>query len=307
VTAELPAPSIRRLRGDDMDALGDFIRRAVGRGDLAGSSEPRAIFMLEMLRLAPSETAIATRATPAGESIVGFVQPEHKAIVVEPVARRQGIGRSLVAAGLEIERERGRARLLMGPPPGEAVALEFLRETGFTLHSTLWDLRLPAGSSVEDPGWPVGAVVRPFDRTRDVEGFIALFNAAFADHPTPLVMTEELVRAGFDDPRVVDADTIVVESPEGSLVGFCATEPERTDDGIASAEVWVIGVTESQRGRGLGRALLDWGVGYLRSLGGGDVTLSVNGRNDGALRLYERAGFGRVGSRQRWGRPVPPP
>jgi len=36
------------------------------------------------------------------------------------------------------------------------------------------------------------------------------------------------------------------------------------------------------------------------------VTLSVNGRNEGALRLYEREGFVRTGTRDRWARPVTP-
>ena len=48
------------------------------------------------------------------------------------------------------------------------------------------------------------------------------------------------------------------------------------------------------RGRGLGRELLRWGVHRLRSVSELPVTLSVNGRNERALRLYEREGFRRT-------------
>ncbi len=36
------------------------------------------------------------------------------------------------------------------------------------------------------------------------------------------------------------------------------------------------------------------------------MTLSVNGRNAGALGLYESEGFQRTSTRERWARPVGP-
>jgi mycothiol synthase len=112
----------------------------------------------------------------------------------------------------------------------------------------------------------------------------------------------------MSDPSVEDADTLVVEDQAtGELVGFCATAPVRTDGAIGEkGEIWTIGVRPDRQGRGLGRGLLRAGVARLRSLGVRDVDLSVNARNEHALRLYEDEGFVRTRTRERWTRPVQP-
>ncbi len=95
----------------------------------------------------------------------------------------------------------------------------------------------------------------------------------------------------------------------GRLVGFCASEPRRLADGGVEprAEIWTVGVHPDLQGRGLGRALLRWGIHHLRGLGVQVVNLSVNGRNPRALGLYEAEGFHRTATRERWARPVPGP
>ena len=300
---ETPArPTIRRASAADMDAVDAAFRRALGRGDMAGSSDPQGTFMMDVIRLQPHETAVATVA----DELVGLVQPEFKALVVEPAWRRRGIARALVAEAVAIERERGRPNVLMGPPPGDAGALAFLRATGFQLHSTVWDMRLAPDAAAAAPRWPDGIVARAFDRTRDVAPFVELSNLAFAEHPTPLVLSVAAVEASLLDDRYADADTLVLEAPDGSLVGFCLTAPDRVGGAIIAAEIAEIGVAPGRRGEGLGRALLAWGVEHLRSLGATAVTLAVNGRNEGALRLYEREGFTRVLARERWALPVEP-
>ena len=295
-------PTIRRASSADMDALDAAFRRAIGRGDVAGSSDPQGTFMMDVIRLQPPETAVAT----AADELIGFVQPEFKALVVEPAWRRRGIARELVAVGVAIERERGRPNLLLGPPPGAADAVAFLRATGFHRHSTVWDMRLQPGVTVAEPRWPDGVTARVFDRTRDVAPLVAVSNAAFAEHPTPMVLTETVMQAALEDPRFSDADTLVLEAEDGSLVGFCMTAPDRVDGVLTGAEIAEIGVAPGRRGEGLGRGLLACGVAHLRSLGATEVTLAVNGRNEGALRLYEREGFTRVLARERWALPVEP-
>jgi mycothiol synthase len=230
-----------------------------------------------------------------------------KAIVVAPDRRRAGIGRRLVDAGLAIEARRGRPNLLLGIVPDDALATAFAVATGFGYHSTLWDLELPASRSVVQPVWPAGHVARPIDRARDLEGWVGLFNAAFADHATPLQLDLHAMAANFAEPTVEDADTLVVEDASGELVGFCAAEPQRTSEGGVEprAEIWTIGVRRDRQGQGLGRQLLRWGVAYLRGLGVEQVELSVNARNPHALALYETEGFMRTATRDRWARPVP--
>ncbi len=56
-------------------------------------------------------------------------------------------------------------------------------------------------------------------------------------------------------------------------------------------EIAVVGLLPEWRGRGLGRQLLRWGVGYLRAAGFGEIELSVEARNARALELYRQEGF----------------
>ena len=56
-------------------------------------------------------------------------------------------------------------------------------------------------------------------------------------------------------------------------------------------EVYVLGISPSAQGRGLGRVLLDAGLKYLAQGPARDVILYVEQSNDTAVRLYERGGF----------------
>jgi mycothiol synthase len=195
----------------------------------------------------------------------------------------------------------------MGSVPDAPAGEAFLRATGFTFHSTVWDLELPPDRPVPPPVFPDGVVARSFDRSRDVTTLAPLVNAAFATHPTPMVMEEEMVRASLDDPNVLDDDAILLEdSATGETIGFCLADLHRVDGRITSTdgEIGMVGVRPDRQGRGLGRQLLRAGVAYLREAGLPNVSLAVNGRNEGALGLYESEGFVRARTRDRWSRPV---
>jgi len=234
------------------------------------------------------------------------VSPEFKLVVVRPDRRRRGIGQSLLAFAEGMERDRGRPDVIMGRLPHDDAGRAFLEAAGFGLHSVLWDLELPASAEVPPESWPIGHIARAFEAPDDIGPWVTLFNAAFADHPTPLQLDESFIAAGLDDPAIDDADTELVADDTG-LVGFCATAPERHDGVVGRrGEIWTIGVRPDRQGRGLGRQLLRWGVGRLRSLDVEAIHLSVNGRNEHALGLYESEGFVRVRTRERWSRPVAP-
>ena len=117
-----------------------------------------------------------------------------------------------------------------------------------------------------------------------------------------------MIAAGLDDPDNVDADIVLVEeAATGELVGFCNCDMGRRDGKLGDhAELWSIGVRPDRQGRGLGRQLVRAGVERVRSLGIPNVGLSVNGRNESALGLYESEGFVRVRTRDRWSRPIEP-
>jgi len=300
------AITIRRLVAGDLSGLASFVERAVQAGDFLGSSDPRAIFFLKSFEFAPSPTAVAVEANATGEDIVGLVSPEFKLAVVVPERRRRGIGRRLLEEAALIEQERGRSEVLMGVLPTDAAGKAFLRSAGFAYHSTLWDLSLPASVGVPEPVWPDGLRARPFQHDVDARAWISLFNAAFATHATPLQIPIEHADIP-PDPSYVDGDIeLVADAVSGELVGFCVTAPEREGGVIgARGEIAEIGVRPDRQGRGLGRELLRWGVQRLRSIGVAEITLSVNSRNEHALALYEREGFERTTTRERWSRAVP--
>jgi mycothiol synthase len=294
---------VRAIAPSDHLALEAEVNRARLAGEFRGSSDPEAKFFMQSFDFAPSPMAGAFE---ADGGLVGFISPEFKVVVVRPDERRQGIGRALVESGVAIERERGRPNLLIGVLPADEAGLGFLRATGFAFHSTLWDFELPAAQPVDPPAWPAGYTARPFDHDRDARAWANLFNAAFADHATPLQIADDAIDSAADDPTIDDADTLLIEETEtGILVGFCATTPERVDGVVGpNAEIWTIGVRPDRQGRGLGRQLLRWGVRRLRDVGARHISLSVNGRNEGALGLYLSEGFERSRTRDRWARPV---
>jgi mycothiol synthase len=296
----VPFPEVRRLTVVDLPALTVEVDRARSAGEFRASGDPDAEYFVKSVALDP---ALAAGAFADGE-LVGFVSSEFKIVDVRPGARRAGIGRALIDLALEMERDRSRPDVLIGLSPDDGTGRAFLEATGFRFHSHLWDLVLPRNVAVAAPSWPDGTIGRPFDRTRDVEPWIALFNAAFADHATPLQLDPAFIAAGLDDPAIADADTGLVEDrASGELIGFCATSPSRRDGTVGShGEIWTIGVRPDRQGAGLGRQLLRWGVRYLRSIGVPDVSLSVNARNERALRLYESEGFVGSQTRERWAR-----
>lgn len=64
------------------------------------------------------------------------------------------------------------------------------------------------------------------------------------------------------------------------------------------AEILSVAVAASHRGKGWGRQLLDLHLRRLAGFGTRMVFLEVDANNAPALRLYERAGFRRVGRRE---------
>lgn len=241
-----------------------------------------------------------------GSELIGFVGADFKVAVVRPDRRRKGIGRALVDLGLSIAAAKGYPELILGVLPGDEPRQAFLAATGFTYHSTVWDLDLPPDAVVAPPAWPDGYASRPFDRTRDIVEWVEVFNAAFADHPTPLQLDAKRIEAGLADPDNDDRDIVLLtERATGHIVGFCNCDTNRRDGKLGDhAELWSIGVRPDLQGRGLGRQLVRAGVENVRSLGIRNVSLSVNGRNQSALGLYESEGFVRVRTRDRWSRPI---
>lgn len=68
----------------------------------------------------------------------------------------------------------------------------------------------------------------------------------------------------------------------------------------SSLEVVYMGVAASERGRGIGGALLSMAIDVARQRGKSKLTLAVDSTNTYARRVYERWGFGEVARRRAW-------
>ena len=295
---------LRVLEAADRARLRVELERARAGGEIRASSDPELTFTLQIFDVQPGWFGGAFD----GDGLVGFVAPELKIAVVRPDRRRQGLGRRLIGLALAMEAGRDRPELFMGSVPEDPGGAAFLLATGFAFHSTVWDLDLAPDRIVPEPAWPADVVARPFDRDRDVEILPPVVNAAFADHPTPIRIEAEMFRASLDDPDILDEDAIVLEDRStGEIVGFCLTDVRRHDGVVGEhGEIGMVGVRPDRQGRGYGRQLLRAGALHLQEVGSRVIGLAVNGRNEGALRLYESEGFDRVRTRDRWVRPVSP-
>jgi ribosomal-protein-alanine N-acetyltransferase len=79
------------------------------------------------------------------------------------------------------------------------------------------------------------------------------------------------------------------------IIGFAVSRMAADE-----AEILSIAVAGSHRGRGLSRNLLLTHLGHLAARGVRTVFLEVDENNRPARRLYERAGFGVAGRRERY-------
>jgi len=130
-------------------------------------------------------------------------------------------------------------------------------------------------------GITVGAMV-----PSDVGRIVAVNNRAFLDHPEQGAMTEEGFAALADHPWFNPAGVVVANAGE-RVVGFCITKHE----GDQIGEVLVIAVDPAAQHSGIGRDLMQAGIGVLSKSGARTLTLWVDASNDAAIRLYASLGL----------------
>lgn len=289
---------IRPATHSDIDPLRRLIDAslALDRASLDGRNLDAT---LAHIAADPSGTAVRVE----GRVLVGFVTPALAQLAVHPGHRRRGHGRRLVEAGRAIERRRGRPELILHVP---AASETFATRAGLRYHASLWTFRLPADTRVPEPRFPSDVATRPLRRFDDVPALSRLLNESFADHPSPLSFSEEELLRAHGRPDF-DASTMLVVHPIGDpwdLVGFVRTVVIDGAGGGREGEIRLVCVLREWRGRGIGLALMGWGIGTLRSRGVASVTLDVESRNEHALGIYRRLGFEQEAEWQQWSTPA---
>jgi mycothiol synthase len=161
-----------------------------------------------------------------------------------------------------------------------------LARRGFVRVRELRQLRRPLAELSDLAPLPAGVTVRAFRPGQDEQAWLAVNAAAFASHPEQGATTLSDLRGLMAQPWFRAGDLLLAER-DGQVVGFHWTKVHPAGLG----EVYVLGISPTGQGGGLGRALLDRGLAHLAERGCRTVQLYVDADNAGAVRLYERAGF----------------
>ncbi|WP_151641138.1 mycothiol synthase [Corynebacterium sp. 11A] len=113
-------------------------------------------------------------------------------------------------------------------------------------------------------------------------------NSAFSWHPEQGGWDLAQLRSGMDTDWFDPAGVLLYMHREsGQVAGFHWTKSHDAEQG----EIYVVGVADGFRGRGLGAPLIAAGVAYLVEQGHNSVILYVEADNAPAVTAYEQAGF----------------
>jgi GNAT superfamily N-acetyltransferase len=103
-------------------------------------------------------------------------------------------------------------------------------------------------------------------------------------------------RAQYEQWLAGDDHALLVADREGRLVGYAmlsvSPPPATWDFGRAVVEIETLSVLAGERGRGVGEALMRGAEEWARGRGADTLTVGLLHTNEGALRFYEREGFG---------------
>ena len=189
-----------------------------------------------------------------------------------------------VAALVAAFRERQRVPRLEYLEPTAPAVLEAVRSAGFVLEARLRAMTATEAVALpEPPGYALAAPAADADRA----AMLAVQNAAFGEPGEPSAEHVERSKGAEAAGGIVLA---VREQATGTIVGGGGATPSA---GSGFTEITGVAVAEDHRGRGLGAALTAELTRRALSAGAGTAFLTPG--DDGAARVYERAGFASVG------------
>jgi ribosomal protein S18 acetylase RimI-like enzyme len=194
--------------------------------------------------------------------------------MVDPRARRRGIGTALLQAAVEVLAGRGRETALLVTPRATPAGAAFAAAMGGTLsHSEHF---LVLGRAPDPSGRHPELVIRDAVDD-DVPAMRRILAAAFGEEEN-----DEVLRRLMREPQTRQ---LVVE--RGDVLVGCL----RLAGDLTATGVYGFAVSPELQGQGIGRAVLEQVCAELRSAGVRDVTIEVEVDNDGALGLYTAVGF----------------
>lgn len=303
-------PGLRPVTTDDLDALWALTARAYRHDGIPQT------FTLDDLRdeLDDEQTVLATDTCLAlvdGEP-AGYAYTLHfpsatafeRCYVfgtVDPAQRGRGVGRALLAWGVERGTEQLRSTGRELPRYLRVDAYDY-QEANHRLYGRLGfrpvrifeELLRPLTDLPERRPVP-GVRIEPWPAGRDEE-LRVVKNAAFADHwgstpATPEAWHQMLHGYG----AWLERSLVAVDERDGSVVAYCLTHRYAADDeALGRADGWIdnLGTLPARRGRGLASALLVESLHQFADGGCTHASIGVDADSlTGAARLYRSLGF----------------
>jgi GNAT superfamily N-acetyltransferase len=132
-------------------------------------------------------------------------------------------------------------------------------------------------------------------RRADVPAIVALLadDAIGAEREKAADDVDDAYLNAFDQITADPRNRLIVAEEDGQIAGTLQLTllPGLSRHGMLRAQIEAVRVAAPMRGRGLGRAMIEWAVGQAREQGAGLVQLTSDKRRPGAVRFYESLGF----------------
>lgn len=205
-------------------------------------------------------------------------------LVVDPAARRRGLGRALLD---EVLADAGPGPWRAWSHADHPAAARLAGTRGFERVRELWVMRRPSSEAPPDLSVPEGVTVRGY-RPDDAEELLRVNAAAFFGHPEQGGMDAANLAERMAEPWFDPAGLLVAADQDGRMLGFHWTKQHSAVVG----EVYVVAIAPEAQGRGLGGVLTLAGLHHLVGRGVGEVLLYVESDNHPAIALYTGLGFG---------------
>jgi mycothiol synthase len=283
---DLAALLDRCERADHHPALAEPQRAAAARADLGGNGA-RVVLAYDGGLVG---CAVITPALDGATALHVAVDPDHR-IGAGGAGGAGGIQDALLRTALQQTAGAGGGEVrlwVMKATPGDDTTAH---ELGFEPERDLVQMRVPLPLPPETVAGARPVSTRPFEPGRDDAAWLAVNNAAFADHPeqggwTLDELHEHMAFDWFDPDGFLMAD-----APDGNgLLGSCWTKIHRTTEPVLG-EIYVISVAPAFHSQGWGKALTVAGLQWMADHGVTVGMLYVTGSNTAAVRLYGALGF----------------
>ncbi|CAG1019528.1 Streptothricin acetyltransferase [Burkholderiaceae bacterium] len=291
--------SLVRLPPEAWPALAEFIVRCNRRPDggvhclHAAQGDDVASHAAELAALPPGEAAFW--AVMEGTEQVGVVGCEfdpglQRAWIRGPLASAAGVLDALrPMVGPTLESALPAIRHFDAfPSADDALLNEWYAAAGYEPQQLHRVLRAPIGT----PPLTVQGVRRA-DATH-VPAMLALHESLF---PTAYLGEADFRRALGADDRAL----LVACGDDDAPIGYLHLQDNTSDQ---EAYIDYLGVMPAQRGRGIGRALLDAAAAWGAARGHGHLALTVREDRPTAYELYRRAGFVQISAGRHWRKPA---